>query len=275
MPGDRRGLERQDAMVNAWTAGIVEVSGGYLAYHRTGGEGPPLVLSHGLTDNGLCWRRLALALQENFDIIMLDARGHGASSRIRPGAWDDPGADIAQVIDQLSLENPIVMGHSVGARATADYAAAFPGRVGKVILEDPPFLPIAPPSATTKRRARFRQQVLGYASLTELAIIDMGKRASPFWCDDDFPDWAAAKKQVDPEAMPVYAHPWQDSIRAITAPTLLIHGEASCGSLITAELAAQAQAINPKIATVQISGAGHNVRRENFSGYLAAVRAFL
>ncbi|MCA6319719.1 alpha/beta fold hydrolase, partial [Phenylobacterium sp.] len=68
-----------------WIPGEVAVSGGQLAYHRTGGDGPPLVLSHGLTDNGLCWTRLAEALAPDFDIIMLDARGHGASSRVGPG----------------------------------------------------------------------------------------------------------------------------------------------------------------------------------------------
>ena len=35
--------------------GAIPVTGGHLAYHRTGGDKPALVLSHGLTDNGLCW----------------------------------------------------------------------------------------------------------------------------------------------------------------------------------------------------------------------------
>ena len=105
--------------MNGWQPGRVNVSGGHLAYHRTGGTGPALLLSHGLTDNGLCWLRLAAALDPEFDIVMLDARGHGESSRIPAGAAHDPADDIAQAIEALGLNAPIVMGHSVGARAIA------------------------------------------------------------------------------------------------------------------------------------------------------------
>ena len=76
-------------------------------------------------------------------------------------------------------------------------------------------------------------------------------------------------------AFPLYGAPWQDSIALIEAPTLLIHGDADRGSLVTAQRAEEARSINPNISTVRIDGAGHNVRRENFPDFLAAVRAFL
>ena len=95
------------------------------------------MLSHGLTDNGLCWARLASALgpefESEFDIVMLDARGHGESSRLNDHLPHDPDQDIAEVIEGLGLESPVVMGRSVGARATAAYANTHPGRVSRVI----------------------------------------------------------------------------------------------------------------------------------------------
>lgn len=258
----------------AWTSGAVEVTGGRLAYRRTGGDGPVVLLSHGLTDNGLCWFRLARALTPDFDLIMLDARGHGESSRI-PLSGHDPARDIAEAAAQLDLHRPVVMGHSVGGRATADYANAHPDRVSKVILEDPVFLPPTDPSALEKRRARFREQVEGFRAMSQPELIAMGKATSPGWHDDDFPAWAAAKPLVDPEAFPVYSGAWQDGIGRITAPTLLIRGEAALGGLVTPQIAAEAATINPNIRSVEIPGAGHNIRRENFEAYLAAVRAFL
>ena len=246
-----------------------------MAYHRTGGNGPALVLSHGLTDNGLCWTRLATALAPEFDVIMLDARGHGASARITADHPQNPASDIGQAIDQLGLASPIVMGHSVGARATATYANANPGRVSKVILEDPPFVPPAEPGAAAARRAGFRRQVEKYRSMPDAEIVARGKATSPLWHDDEFPAWAAAKKQVDAEAMPHYDRPWQDAIDRIAAPTLLIHGDPKLGSLITPEIAAEAVSINLKIRPLMISGAGHNTRRENFPEFLAAVQHFL
>ncbi len=262
-------------VMGPWRSGILEVSGGHLAYQRTGGEGRALVLSHGLSDNGLCWSRLAAALAPEFDVIMLDARGHGESSRIPAGAPHDAGKDIGEAIDRLGLGAPIVMGHSVGARATAGYANANPARVSKVILEDPPFLPPAESSAAKVRREKFRRQVEKFQTMSEAEIMAMGKSSSPLWHDDDFPAWAVAKKRVDPEAFPSYDTPWQDSIALISAPTLLIHGDADRGSLITEQLAQEAKSMNPNINSVRINGAGHNVRRENFPEFLTAVRAFL
>jgi pimeloyl-ACP methyl ester carboxylesterase len=258
-----------------WRAGRVPVSGGFLTFHRTGGDGPPLVLSHGLTDNGLCWSRLAAALETKFDVIMLDARGHGGSSRLSaPGACD-PGQDIAEAIDGLALRAPIVIGHSVGARATAAYANTPSSRAAKVILEDPPFLPLVEPSAAEVRARKFREHVERFQTMSNAEIIASGRVAHALWHDDEFPAWAAAKRQVDPSASPAYTTPWQAQVHQITAPTLLIHGEAKLGSLVTPAIAAEAAALNSNIQFAAIPDAGHNVRRENFSAYLAALLSFL
>ena len=261
--------------MTAWASGNLSITGGHLTYHRTGGGGPALVLSHGLTDNGLCWTRLARALAPDFDVIMLDARGHGQSSRIPPGDPGEPGEDIAEAIDLLGLRSPIVMGHSVGARATAMFAAAHPGRAARVLLEDPPLAPLADPAAAERRRTRFREHVGKFRTMSPDEITAMGKAQSPSWHADEFPAWTLSKQQVDPEAMPDYRTPWQETFAAITAPTLLIHADPALGGLVTPELADEATRINPGIRAVQIPNAGHNTRRENFTGYLAAVRGFL
>ena len=60
--------------MNTWSRGEVSVDGLTFVYHRTGGDKPPLVLCHGITDNGLCFTRVARELEDAFDIIMLDAR---------------------------------------------------------------------------------------------------------------------------------------------------------------------------------------------------------
>ena len=75
--------------------------------------------------------------------------------------------------------------------------------------------------------------------------------------------------------MPDYRTPWQETLSAITAPTLLIHADPARGGIVTPELAEEARRLNLNIRTVQIPSAGHNTRRENFVDYLAAVRAFL
>ncbi len=259
----------------SWTSGTVQVPGGYLAFNRTGGAKPPLLLSHGLTDNGLCWTRFAQALANDFDIVMLDARGHGCSVRMAADRNHSAGNDIAEAIHGLRLKSPVVMGHSVGARATADYAASHGSAAKMVILEDPPLLPTMASADTLLRRADFRRQIDHVQSLSDAEILAMGRQSSPDWHEDEFPAWLLGKRQVDPAAMPSFATPWQDALARISVPTLLICGEPGLGSLVSAAAAAEAAALNPLIRTVRVERAGHNIRRENLSGYLAAVRKFL
>ena len=258
-----------------WQSGRVAVNGGHLAYHRTGGGGQALVLAHGLTDNGLCWARTAQALQKQFDVVMLDARGHGDSVRMSNGQSSDPASDIAQAIEALSLTAPIVLGHSVGALAVAGLAAANPGLVAKVILEDPPWLANPPPTDTAERQQRFCQQVAAFATQTDAELTAQGQQLSPGWHTDEFPAWVLGKRQVDPAALPDWDAQWKATAAAITAPTLLLYGEPEHGGLVSVQVADEAKRLNPGIEAVQIRGAGHNVRRENFYGFMAAVRSFL
>ena len=48
---------------------------GFIAIYKD--EKLPLILALGITDNVLCWTRLAKSLELEYDIIIIDARGHG------------------------------------------------------------------------------------------------------------------------------------------------------------------------------------------------------
>ncbi|MFZ9445661.1 MAG: alpha/beta fold hydrolase [Ilumatobacteraceae bacterium] len=270
---DRPG--RQDGPESDWISGRVDVPGGHIAYHRTGTPGPAVVLSHGLTDNGLCWSRTAVVLSSEFDVIMLDARGHGGSSRLVHGDEHDPAADIAAVIESLGVECPVVMGHSMGARATARFAGMFPDVPSRVVLEDPPLLAPRDDAAKDKWRAVFREQVLELRSMSPAEITERGRSRSPKWHDDEFRHWTEAKLQVDTAVNLHDPEPWQEYVGRITAPTLLLHGESGLDGIVTGGIAAEARSINPNITTRSITGAGHNIRRENFGGYMEAVLGFL
>lgn len=87
--------------------------------------------------------------------------------------------------------------------------------------------------------------------------------------------WALGKRQVDPGAMPDDAARWQETLAGISVPTLLIYGESALGGLISEDVASEAMRINRHIRSIQIKGAGHNIRRENFDRFVSAVREFL
>ena len=69
---------------------------------------------------------------------------------------------------------------------------------------------------------------------------------------------------------------WRPRAEGIGVPTLLIRGgNAARGAIVNNDVAAEAQRLNPKIETVCFAQAGHNIRREAFAPYVAAVTAFL
>ena len=216
--------------MNKWTSGFIELATGRIAYNRTGGDLPPLLLAHGLTDNGLCWTRVARALEHNFDIIMLDARGHGCSARISSDDRDDHGADIAGVIKTLKLNRVVVMGHSVGASTVAMFANQFPELVSKIILEDPPF---RDSSSTSNRKSQiegFRKLIGKFSSMKLEELVSLGSKDYPAWHPEEIDAWAVSKQQVDAEVMAWYDFlPWQQTIDHIDSPTLLIYGETERG----------------------------------------------
>src|SRR6185436_8728375 len=93
-------------------------------YRRTGGNKLPLVLLHGLTGSGDCWRPLARALEAEFDVVMPDARGHGNSSTPLSGyRYEDYARDVVGLIQGLELAAPVLLGHSMGGMTAAVVAS--------------------------------------------------------------------------------------------------------------------------------------------------------
>ena len=135
-----------------WLEETVIANGIHQHYYRTGGAKPVLILLHGFSENDLCWSRIAKALENDYDILMVDARGHGLSSGPKTGYTQELLAqDIAELIEELGLQRPNLFGHSNGALTAAQVAATYPKLVHTIILEDPPWgEPSWQPPATTE-----------------------------------------------------------------------------------------------------------------------------
>lgn len=128
------------AIPNGWSEGYVYANGVRLHYYRAvpAADKLPLVMVHGITDNGLCWTTLALKLQDDYDIYMLDARGHGLSDPFT--ASDDTDTlitDVVAAVQALELKKPILMGHSMGAHTVMRLGAEYPELTKAVIMLDP------------------------------------------------------------------------------------------------------------------------------------------
>jgi pimeloyl-ACP methyl ester carboxylesterase len=61
----------------------------------------------------------------------------------------------------------------------------------------------------------------------------------------------------------------------VTVPTLLVTSDPERGGIVTPEAAAEATRILPSLQVARLSGAGHNIRREQFDAFVATTRTFL
>ena len=109
-----------------------------LHYIDHGGEGPKLLLMHGLTANAHAFDGfIGAGLNRHFHLYTVDLRGRGLSDKPESGYTMAAHAeDIAGLLDQLSEGRILLGGHSFGALLSIFIASNYPERVEKLILID-------------------------------------------------------------------------------------------------------------------------------------------
>lgn len=116
--------------------GFAMVNGAKLAWQQIG-EGPDVVLVHGLATNRAFWFGHAMQLAAHFRVTLFDLRGHGYSDCPTEGFnVRQLGADILGLMDTLAIDRAAVIGHSYGGSAALEAAAAAPERFTALGLLD-------------------------------------------------------------------------------------------------------------------------------------------
>lgn len=123
---------------------FVEVDGTTLHYLQRG-EGPPLVMLHGLgtmVDDLLLSGLVPLAAQHH-RVLAFDRPGHGRSTRPRDRLWTPRAqADLLhEALRRLEVHNPVLLGHSYGATVALAYALRYP--VKRLVLVSGYYYPSA------------------------------------------------------------------------------------------------------------------------------------
>ena len=261
--------------LDTWTENFFDTQGGHIRYFRTGGAKPSMLLLHGAMNNGLCWTRVARALEKDFDIVMPDVRGHGKSVSTRVDySLSDVVEDIAELINHLKIAPVIVMGHSMGAQMATELGARHPDLVKKLVLEDPGYYFKNPTFFTLLsynwliRRNKRRNLV---------QIRKFCDKLHKGWHDDDKIPWVVAQKQFGENAGKFSKafdpkRAWHEIFPKVLAPTLLLISE---NGLHTRSEAAQyiTEFVDARYAYIE--DAGHNIRRDNFEVFLKTVQLFL
>ena len=106
-----------------------------LAFERTG-SGPPLIILHGLFGSSANWRSIAQCLTKSYAVDRVDLRNHGVSPWHDTMDYLDMADDVKQFIEQHQLEDPILLGHSMGGKVAMVLAVRYPDLVKSLVVVD-------------------------------------------------------------------------------------------------------------------------------------------
>ena len=106
-------------------------------YLDWGGNGPPVVLLHGLASSAHWYDLVAPCLRDKYRLVAPDQRGHGQTTQADSG-YDLAALsqDVVGLMDHLDLDRSAVFGHSWGASVALNVAARFPDRIAALGLID-------------------------------------------------------------------------------------------------------------------------------------------
>ncbi|HEV7741483.1 MAG TPA: alpha/beta hydrolase [Pseudolysinimonas sp.] len=123
-----------------------------------GGDGPPVVLIHGIASSSVTFERLVPLVQPYHRVIAIDLLGFGDSPAPEHAEYTmrEHAAALSRTLAALRLREPFVLvGHSMGALIAARYASLHPRRLSRLVLVSPPvYLPTATIGAGPERTAQ-------------------------------------------------------------------------------------------------------------------------
>jgi pimeloyl-ACP methyl ester carboxylesterase len=112
---------------------------GVAIYYEVYGQGPPLMLQHGGFSDMSVWKDFGYVehLQEQYMVILMDARGHGQSEKLyEPTQYVYPlmAADVIAVLDHLKVDKVHFWGWSMGGYTAFALAKHYPARLRSLII---------------------------------------------------------------------------------------------------------------------------------------------
>lgn len=254
------------------------------------------VFLHGLMGYGLNWRRIALSMSQNHQVLIFDQRGHGRSFRPSHGfAPSDFAGDLKQIVDELGWDRFYLCGHSMGGRNAVSFASSWPERLEKLVIEDigPDGRPEAvtyyqalfdsiPTPFPTKLRAKefFMNEFARSAFGQKHGVTDtLGQYLYSNLSDGLLPDgsagpvdWRFSKEaMLDVVRLGRAADQW-DQFRKLNLPTLLVRGERS--EDLDRSTFERVLLANPLIEGVEVPNAGHWVHYDQPQAFIDELKRF-
>jgi len=250
-------------MSHPMKSGTVHVGGGTQLYYEEQGEGPVLLLVHGMWASSRFFRKQLQGLSHSYRVIAVDLRGHGRSSMtLSDQTVPTYARDVRAFLSELKIAEFVAVGWSMGAFVWWDYYQQFgvAGMRGLVVIDQPPSdwqsadLPGALISFETLRTWHYRLQTERNVLVRE--IIPM-MFATPPNADDM--EWMFDEMTRAPEAVAAATlvdqtlREYQSAMWGFPVPTLVCAGGLSAQPRAGFELIVQ-RAADARLSIFQSNG---------------------
>ena len=221
------------------------------------GDGPPLILLHGLAASWAWWRRNIPALAASYRVTAVDLPGFGGTHPDARFVLDEAPGQVVDLMADVGIDRAHVIGHSMGGVVAGGIAADHPERVDRLVLVDAGFIALDP---------SWRHRISGSIATLPWSSWSM----APNLVRDV---WRSGLIRMAGATKEVLGNDWQAKLPSIQAPTLVVWGEHDgiCAPIIGRQISASI----PGAMLVVIPGAGHNPMWERHAAFDEAVLAFL
>jgi pimeloyl-ACP methyl ester carboxylesterase len=265
-------------------------TGQTLAADRLGAaEAPMVVLLHGLSGNrrayGVAIHHLTGRVERGeLQVLNVDLRGHGRSTRATLATYDAPSyaADIAALIDSLTDQGAVVVGHSLGGVVAATLAQIRSDLVRALFLEDPPFFEGDAERRNASPVASFFPLLV--AAVRDLhaknaALSDYEALALTHVAPDEAAERGLSLSMWDPTAMQaaIEGTVWRgfDPVASFSCPVTILRADPACGAVFSADDVDPVQSANPHAEISMVPAAAHGILTTQPNAYLGEFDAFL
>lgn len=240
------------------------------------GEGPPLLIVHGLFGSGRNWGVIARRMADTRHVVTVDMRNHGDSPWAAPHDYPEMADDLAEIIEEIG--GPVdVIGHSMGGKAAMVLALDHPALVRRLIVAD-----IAPVTYGHSQQgmidAMRKVDLLKVESRADAdamlasQVDNPGVRAFLLQSlDVRGKSWRLNLEVLEANMPEIIGFPSRDG--AFDGPTFFLSGAES--DYVQTNDRADIKSLFPAARFAKIPGAGHWLHADKPREFEAACRAFL
>jgi len=141
-------------------------------FFRRYGEGPPLIILHGLYGSSDNWVTIAKKISGKFTVYLPDQRNHGGSPHSDIHDYDSMSNDLLEFARDHGLSRFFLTGHSMGGKTAVRFAMQWPEMIEGLVIAD-----ISPFTDENRRSAAFREINSILNTMLDTDLSSAGSRA--------------------------------------------------------------------------------------------------